>query len=106
MCVCLLQGVPSSDNLEDMPVGLMVRVCKLALKNGFKPYAPVTLKLLPPLPVVTVEPGRLDIRCLEFNKKVGARFVRVSCACPCCTFDADGLLTAACKTRVRAAGRA
>ncbi len=48
----------------------MVRVCKLALKNGFKPYAPVTLKQLPPLPVVNVEPGRLDIRCLEFNKKV------------------------------------
>ncbi len=54
-------------------MGLMVRVCKLALKQGFKPYAPTSLKLLPPLPVVHVEPGRLDIRCLEFMKKARGR---------------------------------
>ncbi|CAM9122712.1 unnamed protein product [Scytosiphon promiscuus] len=59
-----------TDNmLEKLPVGTMAGILRVSLRNGFRRYKPVDLKLLPKYVTPHIEPGRLDVRVDEFYSR-------------------------------------
>ncbi|CAM9443542.1 unnamed protein product [Ectocarpus sp. 8 AP-2014] len=59
-----------TDNmLEKLPVGTMAGILRVSLRNGFRRYKPVDIKLLPKYVTPHIEPGRLDVRVDEFYSR-------------------------------------
>ncbi|CAM9513767.1 unnamed protein product [Ascophyllum nodosum] len=55
--------------LEKLPVGTMAGILRVSLRNGFRRYKPIDLKLLPKYAAPHIEPGRLDVRVDEFYSR-------------------------------------
>lgn len=58
------------DTIESMPVGRMVDVVKAALRTGHGAYAPLAMHRLPSVAPTQVEPGRLQVRLDELERKM------------------------------------